>query len=70
MLDSARSQSISMPPPSKPAPPPTSISNKPKKSEDELRNVINMIVEEYIAEGNNEVSELDVFRRRLLSHTP
>ncbi|XP_051166301.1 eukaryotic translation initiation factor 4 gamma 3-like isoform X2 [Leptopilina boulardi] len=53
-LDSGRSQSISMPPQSKPAPQPTSISNKPEKSEDELVKIVDLFVDEYIAEGNKD----------------
>lgn len=58
VLESGRSQSISMPPQSKPAPQPTSISNKPEKSVDDLLKIVNMFIEEYIAEGNKEVSFL------------
>ena len=56
VLDSARSQSISLPPPNKLTVQSASTSNNPEKSEDELVKILNMIVEEYIAEANYEVS--------------
>lgn len=59
-----------MPPQSKPAPQPTSISNKPEKSEDELVKIVDLFVDEYIAEGNKDVSNGDLFLSFLLLHTP
>ncbi|XP_043477588.1 eukaryotic translation initiation factor 4 gamma 3-like isoform X1 [Leptopilina heterotoma] len=69
-LDSGRSQSVTMPPQSKPAPQPTSISNKPEKSFDELQKIVHMFVEEYITEGNGEYVVLEIKQHFSTSQLP
>lgn len=57
MFNGVRSQNISViPAQTKRASQPTSISNKPEKTEDDLLSIVNIFVEEYIDEGIKEVS--------------